>query len=74
MRRVRNSFALLLTLSLVLTLAARGRQEPWRREAYVFGTRVEILVRRSDGIDEINANAAMAEACIVAITRGNPRN
>ncbi|MBK9624668.1 MAG: FAD:protein FMN transferase [Rhodocyclaceae bacterium] len=61
MRRVRNSFALLLTLSLVLTLAACGRQEPWRREAYVFGTRVEILVQRSDGIDEKNANAAMAE-------------
>ncbi len=61
MRHVRNGFALLLILSLVLTLAACGRQEPWRREAYVFGTRVEILVQRSEGIDEKIASAAMAE-------------
>lgn len=58
MRRVRNGFTLLLV---VLVLAACGREEPWRREAYVFGTRVEILVQRSDAIDEKFANAAMAE-------------
>ena len=58
MRSVSNCFALLL---LVLTLAACGRQEPWRREAYVFGTRVEILVQRSKDIDENSAGTAMAE-------------
>lgn len=58
MRSVSTGLALLL---LVLTLAACGRQEPWRREAYVFGTRVEILVQHSEGIDETSASTAMAE-------------
>jgi FAD:protein FMN transferase len=58
MRAICTGFTVLL---FVLTLAACGRPEPWRREAFVFGTRVEILVQRSQGIDESQASNAMAE-------------
>lgn len=58
MRRVWSRFTLFLV---ILTLAACGRPEPWRREAYVFGTRIEILVQRDKGIDEKSAGTAIAE-------------
>lgn len=58
MRRVGNGFSLLLV---ILILAACGRPEPWRREAYVFGTRIEILVQHSAGVDENSAGLAMGE-------------
>jgi len=57
MRRAITRFTLVLV---ILTLVACGRPDPWRREAYVFGTRIEILVQRSAGIDENSAGAAMA--------------
>lgn len=46
------------TLLALLTLASCGRPEPWRQEAFVFGTRVEILVQ---GGEEATARAAMAD-------------
>lgn len=62
MRHRRASFAVLVAvLFLVLTLLGCGRADPWRREAYVFGTRVELLLPRSEGLDESSASAAMAE-------------
>ena len=48
-------FRLLSLLAAAWLLAACGPPEPWRQEAYVFGTRVELAIA---GVPEAQARAA----------------